>query len=358
MNLIIGIIAFIVMLSVIVILHELGHFLVARHFGVFCKEFSIGMGPALYQKQGKETVFSIRAIPFGGYVMMAGEEDGSQSEEDDWLQAVPQERRLNNIARWKQVLVMLAGIFMNIVLAWCIYMGVAVSKGYVVEEAKPVVYEVTENSVADQIGLQKDDEIKKVVASDDGSVLKPETQTELLEFIQYHHDGLTLTVKRGNGKFTVECTPKYDKSMQGYTLGFKSIAYVKNISWYQSLVEGTKDTLDSATTIFRSLNMLFHGKGLENLSGPVGILNVTSKSVQYGLSTYFSLFAMISLNIGIFNAIPLPALDGGRVLILLIEKLIGKKVSTKIVENIIMVSFVLLMLLFVYATYNDIVRLF
>lgn len=89
MDFIIGIIAFVVMLSVIVILHELGHFLVAKHFGVYCKEFSIGMGPCLYQKQGKETAFSIRAIPFGGYVMMAGEEDGSQSEEDSWLKDVP-----------------------------------------------------------------------------------------------------------------------------------------------------------------------------------------------------------------------------------------------------------------------------
>ncbi len=357
MDFIIGIIAFIVMLSVIVILHELGHFLVARHFGVFCKEFSIGMGPALYQKQGKETVFSIRAIPFGGYVMMAGEEDGSQSEEDDWLQQVPSERRLNNIARWKQVLVMLAGIFMNIILAWVIYMGVALAQGYVVEDAKPIVYEVLENSEAESIGLQKDDVIKKIEASD-GTTLKPKTQMEVLEFIQYHHDSLTLTVKRENEKLQLQATPKYDKDMQGYTLGYKAIAYAKKIPWHQSLWEGTKNTLDSATTIFKSLNMIFHGQGLDNLSGPVGILNVTSKSVQYGWATYFSLFAMISLNIGIFNAIPLPALDGGRVLILLIEKLLNRKVSTAFVEKIIMASFVLLLLLFIYATYNDVVRLF
>ncbi len=356
MDFIIGIIAFIVMLSVIVVLHELGHFLVARHFGVYCKEFSIGMGPALYQKQGKETVFSIRAIPFGGYVMMAGEEDGSQSEEDDWLQKVPAQRRLNNIERWKQVLVMLAGIFMNIVLAWVIYMGVALSQGYVVEDAKPIVYEVLENSEAQSIGLQKDDVIKKIVASD-GTTLKPSTQMEVLEFIQYHHDTLTLTIKRGNEKISLEANPKYDKDMQGYTLGYKAIAYAKEIPWYQSLWEGTKNTFDSATTIFKSLNMLFHGQGLDNLSGPVGILNVTSKSVQYGWSTYFSLFAMISLNIGIFNAIPLPALDGGRVLILLIEKILNRKVSTAIIEKIIMASFVLLILLFIYATYNDVVRL-
>ena len=285
------------------------------------------MGPCLYQKQGKETAFSIRAIPFGGYVMMAGEEDGSQSEEDSWLKDVPENRRLNGIEKWKQVCIMIAGIVMNILLAWIIYMGVALAQGYVVEDAKPVVYAVEEDSVAQKAGLEKNDHIVKV-QSEDGNSIQP-----------------TLT-------------PSYDKDMEGYTLGYKAIAYAKKIPWYQSLWVGCQNTWDSATTIFKSLNMIIHGQGLENLSGPVGILNVTSKSVQYGLDMYFSLFAMISLNIGIFNAIPIPALDGGRILILLIEKLIGRKVSTKVVENIIMASFVLLMLLFLYATYNDIVRLF
>lgn len=357
MDFIIGIIAFVVMLSVIVILHELGHFLVAKHFGVYCKEFSIGMGPCLYQKQGKETAFSIRAIPFGGFVMMAGEEDGSQSEEDSWLKDVPENRRLNGIEKWKQVCIMIAGIVMNILLAWIIYMGVALAQGYVIEDAKPVVYVVEEDSVAQKAGLEKDDHIVKV-QSEDGNSIQPKTQNEILEFIQYHHDTLTLTIKRDGTTFETTLTPSYDKDMEGYTLGYKAIAYAKKIPWYQSLWIGCQNTWDSAITIFKSLNMIIHGQGLENLSGPVGILNVTSKSVQYGLDMYFSLFAMISLNIGIFNAIPIPALDGGRILILLIEKLIGRKVSTKVVENIIMASFVLLMLLFLYATYNDIVRLF
>lgn len=357
MDFIIGIIAFVVMLSVIVILHELGHFLVARHFGVYCKEFSIGMGPCLYQKTGKETDFSIRAIPFGGYVMMAGEEDGSQSDEDSWLKDIPNERRLNGIAKWKQVCVMIAGIVMNVLLAWIIYMGEALAQGYVVEDAKPIVYVVQENSVAQKAGLEKDDHIIKV-ESKDGKSIKPKTQYEILEFIQYHHDTLTLTVKRNDTTFKTTLKPSYDKEMEGYTIGYKAIAYAKKIPWYQSLWVGCQNTWESATMIFQSLNMIIHGQGLENLSGPVGILNVTSKSVQYGLDTYFSFFAMISLNIGIFNALPIPALDGGRILILLIEKIIGRKVSTKVVENIIMASFVLLMLLFLYATYNDIVRLF
>lgn len=155
MHFLIGLIAFVFMLSVIVIIHELGHFLVARHYGVYCREFSIGMGPALYQHQGKETIFSIRAIPFGGYVMMAGEDDNTEADEEDWLNEVPASKRLNNKPCHQQIAVMLAGIVMNVLLAWVLFIGLAMAKGYVVEDAKPIVYKVEENSVAQKSWLTK-----------------------------------------------------------------------------------------------------------------------------------------------------------------------------------------------------------
>lgn len=356
MNIVIGLIAFLFMLSVIVIIHELGHFLVARHFGVYCHEFSIGMGPALYQHQGKETLFSIRAIPFGGYVMMAGEEDGSQDESTAWLQDVPADRRLNNIKRWQQICVMLAGIVMNILLAWVIFVGLALSRGYETLPPKPIVEEVIENSCAQEAGLQKGDTILKV-ETEDGTVLKPETQMDFLEFVQYNHGPLTLTIDRDGKKQTVSMTPDYDDEMHGYTTGYVVIAYYQYVPWYKSLWIGTQDMFDTTTSIFTSLSYLIRGVGVENLSGPIGILNVTAQTTALGLESYLNLFAMISLNIGIFNAIPIPALDGGRVLILLIEKVIRRKINTKFVENVIMASFVLLMALFVFATYNDITRI-
>ncbi len=356
MNIIIGIIAFVFMLSVIVIIHEWGHFMVARHFGVYCHEFSIGMGPALYQRQGKETMFSIRAIPFGGYVMMAGEEDGSQDEETDWLKDVPEDRRLNNKSWWKQILVMLAGIFMNVLLAWVIFVGVALARGYVVEDALPVVYDVIEDTPADKAGLQAEDEIVKVSA--DGETITPETQTEILEFIQTYHDDVTLTVSRDGQTFEVTLDPVLDEETDIYTLGYRVQANRRDTTWYESIGVGTNNFLYSATTIFSSLNMLLHGQGYENLSGPVGIYQVTSRTAQLGFSSYMTLFALISMNVGIFNALPIPAMDGGRVLIVLIERITRRKINKKIVENIIVASFVLLIVLFLFATYNDILRLF
>ena len=353
----IGILAFIFMLSVIVIIHEWGHFIVARHFGVYCHEFSIGMGPSIYQKKGKETTFSIRAIPLGGYVMMAGEEDGSQDEEtDDWLVNVPQERRVNNLPAWKQICIMSAGVIMNFILAMILFVGLAMARGYVVEEPKPVVYEVVENSPAEKAGLQKDDEIIRIQNKKD--VVSPQKQSEILEFIQFHKGESTFTIQRGNEELDIDITPQYDEEMQGYTIGIISQAYARPIGKIEAIGVGMHDMWDSGTMIFRSLGMLMQGKGVENLSGPVGIYKLTEKTAKMGMASYLSLFAVISLNIGVFNLLPIPALDGGRILILLLEKLLGRKINPKVIEKIIVASFVLLFGLMIYATFNDFMRMF
>ncbi|CRH85569.1 putative protease [Chlamydia trachomatis] len=178
----------------------------------------------------------------------------------------------------------------------------------------------------------------------------------MLEWIQYNHDTIELTVKRDNQTINVNLKPIYDKENSVYLIGYKAIAYAQKTHWYEAFGNGTKNLWSSTTSIFTSLSHLIRGQGVENLSGPVGIFTVTKKTAEMGLSSYLSLFAIISLNIGIFNAIPIPALDGGRILIVLIEKIMRRKVNQRLVERIIMASFVFLMLIFVFATYNDIVR--
>lgn len=352
-----GIIAFIFMLSVIVIIHELGHFLVAKHFGVYCNEFSIGMGPAIYQKKGKETTFSIRAIPLGGYVMMAGEEDGSQDEEkDDWLKDVPENRRINALPAWQQICVMVAGVVMNFVLALILFVGLAMARGYVVEDPKPVVYEVVENSPAQKAGLQKGDEVIQIKNAKE--TITPKTQVDVMEFVQFHKGKSTYTIQRDKETFEVVMQPKFDDEMQGYSIGMIAQAYARPIGKLEAVQVGLMDMWDSGTMIFRSLGKLIRGIGVENLSGPVGIYKITEKSAELGMMSYLSLFAMISLNIGVFNLLPIPALDGGRILILLLEKLLGRKINQVVVERIIMASFVLLFGLMIYATFNDVMRFF
>ena len=357
MDFLVGIIAFIFMLSVIVVIHELGHFLVAKHFGVYCHEFAIGMGPAIYQKKGKETTYSLRAIPLGGYVMMAGENDGSQDEEeDDWLKNIPDNRRVNNLEAWKQICVMVAGVCMNFILALVLFVGLAMARGYVVEEPEPVVYQVVENSPAEKAGLQEDDRIIKIQNKKDS--VNPEKQMDVVEFLQFHKGESIFTIQRKGKELEIPITPSYDEEMQGYSIGIMSQAVAKPITKMEAVGVGLHDMWDSGTMIFRSLGMLLHGKGVENLSGPVGIYKLTEKTAQMGMMSYLSLFAMISLNIGVFNLLPIPALDGGRILILLLEKLFRRKINPKIIEKIIVVSFVLLFALLIYATFNDVMRMF
>ncbi len=347
------------MLNIIVIIHEAGHFFAARAFGVHCHEFSIGMGPAIYQRQGKQTLFSIRALPIGGYVMMAGEEDGSQSEdnEDDWLSKVPENERLNHKPKWQQIIIMAAGVIMNFILAFILFIGVTAARGYVVEPAVPVIDSLTEGYPAQEAGLQEGDRIVKAVAQD-GTTVAPETLDELTEYLAFNHGPSLFTIERDGKTFDVTIEPQHDEETQGYYLGFTATSPVRQIGFLEAIPQGIQTGIDACGTIFRSLGQLIRGKGFESLSGPVGIYKLTDTVVSQGWLPYMMLFAILSLNIGIFNLIPLPALDGGRILILLLESIFRRKIPTKVVEGIIIASFVVLIGLMIFSTYNDIVRFF
>lgn len=358
MEWIIGILAFILMLSVIVIVHEAGHLIAAKAFGVYCNEFSIGMGPALWQKKGKETTVSIRAFPIGGYVMMAGEDDGSQdAEEDEWLKNVPEDRKLYSKKWWQQIIIMAAGVFMNFVLALLIFVGLAFSRGYIVDDPLPVVYEVVENTPASRAGLQEGDDIIKAV-SKNGESVEPKTQYELAEFTQLNPEEMTLTVLRDGKEVQLSLTPEMDEESNTYIIGYRSKANTRKGNFFEYIKAGWDDMIYTTSSIFSSLGMLLTGKHLDQVSGPVGIFQITKETAMMGIRSYISLFALISVNIGIFNLLPIPALDGGRIVILLLEKIIRRKINPKIVENIILASFVLLFGIMIFATYNDILRLF
>ena len=357
LNMIVGLVAFVFMLGVIVLIHEFGHYIAARHFGVYVREFSLGMGPVLWQKPGKETLFSIRAIPFGGYCMMAGEADNPEDDQDeeDWLHDVPEDRRLNHKKTWQQIVVMAAGVCMNFLLAALLYIGISLCQGYTVV-SEPVVSEVIADTPAQAAGMQTGDRITRIQAGNDVQVV--ESQTDVTTFVNLHPgEEVQVTVDRKGNEEILSLTPELDEASGVYLIGFRSTARAVPIPWYQSILEGLKTMWEITTLIFRSLGRLLSGRGFENLSGPIGILDVTTQTASMGLLPYLSLFALISLNIGIFNLIPIPAMDGGRILILGLERIFRRKINPKIVENVIAASFLLLIGLFLYASFNDIMRL-
>lgn len=352
MSNIVNIIYFILILSVIIIVHELGHLIAAKRFGVYCKEFSIGMGPVVYQKQVGETAWSIRALPIGGFVAMAGEEDDDEAEELD----IPYERTLNGIKPWKQIVVMAAGAIMNVLLAWVLFIGITAYQGAVSVPGKALVASVQENSAAEKGGMKAGDEIIRV--KNGNEVLEPKTFNDVVEFIQYYNGDTEFTVLRDGKQVTLHFTPTYVKDESKYILGVLQQNEIKEISLLESIPYGTEKMVDSVTTIFESLGKLVQGVGLKNLSGPVGIYQVTAQITQTGLLSTIALIGLLSVNVGIFNLLPIPILAGGRIFIVLIETLIGRKLNERIQSAIMMAGLLMIVGIMVLATWNDISRLF
>ena len=355
-----NILLFVILLSTIVSIHEFGHLLAAKFFGVYCKEYSIGMGPKLLSKKGKETEYCLRAFPVGGFVAMAGDTDNSLETKVD-ISDLPPERTLTGIAKWKRIIIMLAGIFMNLVLAIVIYSLIILANGSYVTSSKPQISLIKEDSPAYRSELKEGD-IITTISFDNGLSLNPASYTELITFTTaYDGNGpWHLVVDRDGTDLKIDVVPDYQEEEERYMIGIGfsdvAISYAK-VNIFNCLRYGFDYSMFIVRLTWSSFLSLFKGHNLNNLSGPVGIYNTVSEAASYGLEYYIQLIAMISINVGIVNALPLPIFDGGRVLLLLIEAIIRKPLSEK-AQNIIMsLSAALLLLLFLYITYNDISKL-
>lgn len=346
---IMSIVYFILILSALIVVHELGHLITAKRFGVYCSEFSIGMGPAIYKHQFKETAFAIRLLPIGGFVAMAGEE-GVEDEN------IPFERTIKGIKVWQQVVVMAAGAVMNILLAWVIFIGITMHQGTVSLPPEPVINGTSAGSPAEAAGFQANDRI--IEMSSHGIKFVPEDMNEITEHIQYYPEETIFKVQRGEEIVSLKMTPSYLKEENRYFIGIEYSRNVKEIDIMESFKYGTMQLLDSSTSIFRALGKLIQGVGLNNLSGPVGIYKITADTIQYGWTSILALIALLSVNLGIMNLLPLPVLDGGRIFITLIEKISGRKLGEKAEYVITMAGVVLLVGIMVFATWQDIMRLF
>ena len=348
------------MLSVIAIVHEFGHLIVAKFFGVYCKEFSIGMGPMIYSKKFKETKYSIRAFLIGGYVAMAGETD--ENDPDIESLNIPKERTLKGIAKWKQVLIMFAGIFMNFLLALIIYSLIILNVGTFAIESKPVIGQIQENMPAYNSGLMVGDIVTKI-EFDNGLSNEPDNYTELSAFLASSYDGngsWKLTVERNGEEHLIEVTPTYLVDESRYVVGLvfdNTPTKVVKINIFNSFIYAFIYMIQMVKMIFVSLVALVKGVGLNNLSGPIGVYQVVEQTVSYGIEYYIELLALISVNAAIFNALPVPAFDGGRVFLLLIEVIIGRPLPQKFEQLILTASFVLVMMLMLFVSYNDIIKI-
>lgn len=350
-----SILYFLLLLSVIIVIHELGHLFAAKLFGVYCYEFSFGMGPVIFQKKGKETAYSIRALPIGGFVAMAGEVDQDEAYPDV---VVPEGRRMTQIKTYQKIIIMLAGVMMNFLLAWLIFSFSILSVGTYRQAPKAIVGSVMEGSIAQTAGFQVGDVITSVEKAD-GTQRKVDTFLDVQVFLSEYHDEITYHILRQQQPITIQVTPTYNEQYQQYMVGIQAVegkeVKVNLINcWYYGILEMGM----IMKMMIQVILGLFHGQGLNQLSGPVGIYQATKTYASMGFRAFMLLIAQLSLNVGIFNLLPLPVLDGGQVVITSVEALVKRTLPEKIKLAIMLGCWVLLIGLMVFSTWNDIQRLF
>lgn len=341
---------FVLVLGIIVLVHEFGHFIFAKMFGVYVYEFSIGMGPKIFSKKDKkkETEYCIRAIPIGGFVQLAGEEV-----DDD--KKIPKNRKLYAKPIWQRFLIMFFGAGNNFILALLLFFFIALFTGAPVMD--PIVTEVQEGYPMYEAGIRKGDEILSINGK------KTSTMDDVKVYMTLVEPGSEVTFEikdENNDVKDIKVVPVKEEidGEETYRFGivFKE---TKEKGFIASIRYTFQKTGALIKQMFIVLGSLFTGKlGMDSMSGPVGIYGIVGETSKAGVGSLLSLIALLSINVGFLNLIPFPAFDGGRILFLLIEKIKGSPVKPETENMIHSIGFFLLMILIIYITFNDILRLF
>lgn len=334
----------IIAISVLILVHELGHFLAAKSLGLLVEEFGFGFPPRLFSKKIGETVYSFNLVPFGGFVKIHGQTDGLTFQPKDGRRA------FFNQPAWKKIVIILAGIIMNFLVGWLI-----ISAVFAVGIPRAlIITDVAANSPAAIIGLQGGDQISDFISAN-----------EFTSFIQANKGKeIILNIKRGEKIIPIKVIPRQQPPAGEGALGISfAEGGIEKQSLFKSLIEGLKTSLAIVGSIFKALTALFaslltQGKLLENFVGPVGIFDIASKTAGLGFVYLLQLLGLISLNLFVLNLLPFPALDGGWLLLVLVEKIKGSPLSPKFERSVNSLGFIILIALMIAVTARDIARLF
>ena len=358
---------FFIILSVLILIHELGHFAMAKLFGVYCYEFSLGMGPLIWQHhgEGKETKYSLRALPIGGYVSMAGEEldDENMSEE---LKAnkidVPYERTINGVASWKKMIIVIAGVVMNFFLSLVLYMILYGSMGI---PTNKIEMGISSNSLAYEVGLRSGDQIQSIHTVLVGEENKEYTCTissGLVDCIteyspnkDYTVQEYTFTILRDGEELSYDISRSYDVDTKKIsTMGITFGNVYKDAGFFETIKYSFKYEGYAIKTLFVGVGSLFTKEGWAQVGGPVAIFEYTQEAANAGIFSVLSLAAALSANLGVINLLPIPALDGARFLTSAWETITKKKVNQKVEAIINSIGMIFLMGLMVVILFKDI----
>jgi regulator of sigma E protease len=365
---------FLLGLSLLIFVHELGHFIFAKMFNVYVYEFSMFMGPVLYQKKIGETRYSIRLLPIGGYVAMAGEQN-QQAAMYPSPEVLPLERTIKGIKPWKKLIILAAGAGFNLIFAAVLLVGYFMGTG--VAEAGPTI-RVSDDSIFYQAGLRTGDVITSIESSlTSGATyqdLEVNSFAEVINAINATNPVATdfnaigqsqcfnIKVLRDNQteSFNQVCRTftRYDVNENQVVTTIEPLLGVGQASRNVNIIEAS--SLAASTTgqmsllIYNSLGQLFAPGGLDNVSGPVGIYNSSVTFADQGFFAFLFFLSLISVNLGVVNLLPFPALDGGQITLLLVETISRRKISPKVEGIINGIGFTILISFIVLITIRDI----
>ncbi len=374
-----AIIVFIIILGVLVFVHELGHFITARRNGIKAEEFGFGFPPRIFgfikdEKTGKykfvpgnkeiksqQTVYSINWIPLGGFVRIKGENGGNKEEKDSFA----------GKSAWIRIKVLAAGVTMNFILAWILISIVfmigapeTVGLGSGSTNLKIQIASVANNSPASLAKLEVGDEIFKTQKNLAGKKIDIKDIKDLQKYINTNKGRkIALTIKRGNEKMQFAIVPRIKTPKNQGSLGISLVeTSLVKYSWYNAIWTGLKTTGEITWAILIAfggiIKGLFLGQGVgADVAGPVGIAVMTKQVTEMGISYILQFAALLSINLGIINILPIPALDGGRILFILIEKIKGSPVNQKLEQTFHTVGFLILILLLIVVSFRDVLHI-
>ena len=364
-----NILIFILVLGILVFVHELGHFLFAKLFKIRVDEFGFGYPPKMFQfGTFRGTRLTMNWVPFGGFVKIFGEND-------DGGELSPEEKQVSMVykPRWQQLLVMFGGILFNIVFAWMLFSGLYMSgvtssidsapAGYAFDETRLLVSGILPEAPADVAGLETGDELKEYFSATDTVTVTDEDITDVAAFINATGEqgqSVGFVVLRDQKLEIITMEPATGVVGDGYGVGINLDRVGElQLPVHQALWYGAKNTIAFTGAIFEGFWQLISGQiSADNVSGPVGIVKQVGDATSIGISYLIGFTALLSLNLAVLNFIPFPASDGGRMLIILIESIIRKRLKPTVVNWVNTIGFFALILLMVVVTVKDVINLF
>lgn len=349
MHTILTIVALIVVLGVVVFVHEAGHFMAARWAGVRVDAFSIGFGPAILKWHDKHnTVWKLCCLPLGGYVSIYGQEDMFDRKKYNNLPKAKKVGHYLSVPAWKQFIIIGAGVFMNFMLAWAIYSADFMFRPRNIQ--LPVVGQVVRDSVAFKAGVKPGDVIMKI----DNAHIENWGELIIAKEIADKHDANVLIARHDKlVRVTLAPAERWGLIADGSKTMFRKKGF------FGSIYSGLRETYHQSKTLLVVLKQIVTGeRSSKQLGSFITIAQVSGHALETGFFVFLSIIALISVNLGVVNLLPLPVLDGGYLLILIIEAITRRKLGGKAMEYTIVCGWVLIILLFAFTMWNDIARVF